>query len=85
MDFLKGAEQKFAKVIEKECALSIQKEKQLGLDFLGIGRHLEQKNPAYWKTVKDQWEDKIADFPLSVNVEVTIHHSGMSSNSPTTN
>lgn len=75
----KEAEKSFAKVIEKECELSIKKERELGLDFLGIGRHIEQKNPAYWKTVKDQWEQKIADFPVSLNVQVTIHHSGMSS------
>jgi spore germination protein KC len=85
VDLMKGAEKSFAKVIQKECELSIQKERELGLDFLGIGRHIEQKNPAYWKTVKDQWEQKIADFPVSLDVQVTIHNSGMSSNSVTTN
>ncbi len=85
VDLMKGAEKSFAKVIQKECELSIKKERELGLDFLGIGRHIEQKNPAYWKTVKDQWEQKIADFPVSLNVQVTIHHSGMSSSSATTN
>ncbi|OLN34064.1 Ger(x)C family spore germination protein [Desulfosporosinus metallidurans] len=85
VDLMKEAEKSFAKEIEKECELSIKKERELGLDFLGIGRHIEQKNSAYWKTVKDHWEEKIADFPVSVNVEVTIHHSGMSSNSVTTN
>ena len=84
VDLMKGAEKSFAKVIQKECELSIKKERELGLDFLGIGRHIEQKNPAYWKTVKDQWEQKIADFPVSLNVQVTIHNSGMSSSSPTT-
>lgn len=78
------AEKSLAKAIEKECDLSIQKEKDLGLDFLGIGRHLEQKKPAYWKTIKDQWEQEIADFPVSIEVEVKIDHSGMSSSSPTT-
>ena len=82
---MKGAEKSFAKVIQKECELSIQKERGLGLDFLGIGRHIEEENPAYWKTVKDQWEQKIADFPVSVNVDVTIHHSGMSNSSATVN
>ena len=85
VDLMKGAEKSFAKVIQKECELSIKKERELGLDFLGIGRHIEQKNPVYWKTVKDQWEQKIADFPVSLNVQVTIHNSGMSSSSPTTN
>ncbi|KGP75511.1 spore gernimation protein GerC [Desulfosporosinus sp. Tol-M] len=82
---LKEAEKSFAKVIEKECELSIKKEKELSLDFLGIGRHIEQQKPAYWQTVKDQWEQKIADFPVSLDVQVTIHHSGMSKSSPTTN
>jgi len=85
VDLMKGAEKSFAKVIQQECELSIKRERELGLDFLGIGRHIEQKNPAYWKTVKDQWEQKIADFPVSLNVQVTIHNSGMSSSSPTTN
>ena len=85
VDLMKGTERSFAKVIQKECELSIQKERGLGLDFLGIGRHIEERNPAYWKTVKDQWEQKIADFPVSVNVDVTIHHSGMSNSSATVN
>lgn len=82
-DLMKGAEKNFAKVIQKECEASIQKQRELGLDFLGVGRHIEQRNSAYWKTIKDHWEEKIADFPVSLNVQVTIHHSGMSSSSPT--
>lgn len=85
LDLMKEAEKSFAKVIQKECELSIQKERELGLDFLGIGRHIEQKNPKYWKTVKDQWEEEIADFPVTLDVQVKIHHSGMSSSSATTN
>lgn len=85
VELMKGAEESFAKVIQKEGELSIQKERELGLDFLGIGRHIEQKNSTYWKTIKDQWEQKIADFPISLDVQVKIHHSGMSSNSVTTN
>lgn len=85
LDLMKATEKKFAKAIEKECQLALQKEKVLGLDFLGIGRHVEENNSAYWKTVKDQWEQKIADFPVSLDVQVTIHNSGMSSSSATTN
>jgi len=83
-DLMKETEKTFAKAIQKECELSIKKERELGLDFLGIGRHIEQKNPTYWKTVKDQWEQKIADFPVSLDVQVRIDHSGMSQNSVTT-
>ncbi|HWQ42200.1 MAG TPA: Ger(x)C family spore germination protein [Desulfosporosinus sp.] len=85
LNLMKATEKKFAKAIEKECQLALQKEKMLGLDFLGIGRHIEQKDSAYWKTIKDQWEQKIVDFPVSLDVQVTIHNSGMSSSSATTN
>ncbi|MCO5386257.1 MAG: Ger(x)C family spore germination C-terminal domain-containing protein [Desulfosporosinus sp.] len=83
VELVKQAEKDFAKVIEKECESSIKKERELGLDFLRIGRHIEQKNSTYWKTIKDQWEAEIADFPISLEVQVTIHHSGMSSSSAT--
>ncbi|AFM39143.1 germination protein, Ger(X)C family [Desulfosporosinus acidiphilus SJ4] len=83
VDLMNQAEDRYAKVIQKECDLAIEKERELGLDFLGIGRHLEERDPSYWKTLKDQWEDKIADFPISLNVNVSVHHSGMSSSSST--
>ncbi|KJR47197.1 Spore germination protein GerKC [Desulfosporosinus sp. I2] len=81
VELVKGAEKSFAKVIEKECESSIKKQRELGLDFLGIGRHIEQRNPAYWKTIKDHWEEEIKNFPISLEVQVTVHHSGMSSSS----
>ncbi|AET65789.1 germination protein, Ger(X)C family [Desulfosporosinus orientis DSM 765] len=81
IELVKEAEKSFAKVIKKECETSIKKERELGLDYLGIGRHIEQKNPRYWKTIKDQWNAEIADFPVSIEVETIVHHSGMSSSS----
>lgn len=84
IELMNGAEQKFASVIEKECMQSLKKERELGLDFLGIGRHIEQLNPNYWKSVKDDWEAKLKSFPVSIKIQVTIHHSGMAASSPTT-
>jgi spore germination protein KC len=83
-ELIKEAEKSFAQEIRQECELSIQKEKKLGLDFLSIGRHIDQQKPAYWKAVKDQWEQKIADLPVSVDVQVKIEHTGMSSSSVVT-
>ncbi|EGW36081.1 Ger(x)C family spore germination protein [Desulfosporosinus sp. OT] len=85
IDLMKVAEESFAKEIEEECLLSLKKQRELGIDFLGIGRHIEQRNSAYWKTVKEQWQEKIVDFPISLDVQVTIHHAGMSSGSAMTN
>jgi spore germination protein KC len=85
VDLMSDAENSYAKVIRKECEQSINRERELGLDFLGIGRHIEERNSSYWKTIKDQWEENIADFPISLEVHVAVHHSGMSSSSVTTN
>lgn len=82
---MKEAEKSFANTIQQECEASIQKQRELDLDFLGVGRHIEQRNSKYWKTVRDDWEGKIADFPISLNIQVTVNHSGMSSSSATTN
>ena len=81
VELVKGAEKSFAKVIEKECESSIKKQRELGCDFLGIGRHIEQRNSAYWQTIKEHWEEEVKDFPISIEVQVTIHHTGMSSSS----
>lgn len=83
VDFTKDAEQCLAKVIQKECEAALQKNRELGFDFLGIGRHIEQKNPTYWKTVKDQWNDVVKDFPVSLSIQVKIHNTGLSFNSAT--
>lgn len=83
VELVNEAERDFAKVIEKECQSSLKKQRELGLDYLGVGRHIEQKNSAYWKTIKDQWKEEITNFPVSLEVKVTIHHSGMSSSSAT--
>ncbi|KLU67156.1 spore germination protein A3 precursor [Desulfosporosinus acididurans] len=85
VDLMNQAETSYAKVIQEECEMSIKKERDLSLDFLGIGRLIDERDPSYWKTIKDQWEEKIADFPLNLNVQVSVHHSGMSSSSSTTN
>ncbi|EHQ87276.1 Ger(x)C family spore germination protein [Desulfosporosinus youngiae] len=83
VELVKESERSFARVIEQECEAAIKKQRELGLDFLGIGRHIEQKNAAYWKTIKDQWQEMIADFPVALDIKVTVHHSGMSSSSAT--
>lgn len=81
VELTKEAESNFAKVIRKECESSLKKQRELELDFLGIGRHIEQKNSTYWKTIKDQWKEEIEDFPVSLEVQVRVHNTGLSSSS----
>lgn len=80
-ELMNEAEKSFAEAIRKECESSLKKQRELGLDFLGIGRHIEQKNSAYWKTIKDQWEEELQDFPISLEIKVINLHAGTSNSS----
>lgn len=73
----------FQQQIYKECQAICQKSKELGLDLLGVGRHIEEKKPAYWKTIKDQWSENYRNFPVQIEVEVKKGNSGSSTNPPT--
>lgn len=81
-EFSRDAEKLVAQAIEKECQSAIDKEQEIANDFLGIGRHIQQKNPSLWKEVRDNWEETLQDLPVDLSVEVTIEHSGVDRNSP---
>ena len=74
--------QAITKQVYEECEKAINKSKELKLDFLGIGRHIEAKQPAYWKRVKDQWQENLPDFPVAVDVKFEPQHAGASYNPP---
>lgn len=81
-EFIKSLEPIVAQAIEKECQAAVAKSKELHADFIGIGRKLEQKDPKYWKQVKDDWESQLSEFPVSYDIQVTIEHTGLPRNSP---
>lgn len=66
-----------------ECQAALAKSKELKLDFLGIGRHIESQQPKYWREIKEDWETALVDFPVVIDVEITIDHTGSSINAPT--
>lgn len=80
--FIQDAEKAIAKAIEKECQAAIQKDKAMAVDFLGIGRHIEQKKPSYWKEVRNQWEKTLPNVPVDLDVQVIFKHGGVARNSP---
>ena len=81
-EFVGNLEPVVAKAIEKECQAAVTKSKELGLDFIGIGRKLEIKDPKYWRQVKDDWLSQLPDFPVSYDIQVTIEQTGLPRNSP---
>ncbi len=80
--FTKELESMFAQAIEKECQSAVAKSRKLEADFIGIGRKLEQKDPKYWKQVKDDWKNQLSDFPVSYDIKVVIQNTGLPRNTP---
>lgn len=82
VEFLKEIEPMFAQAIEKECRDAVAKSRGLKADFIGIGRKLEQKDPKYWKEVKEDWDNQFPNFPVSYDIQVVVQNTGLPRNSP---
>jgi spore germination protein KC len=80
--FIKEAEKGIKQTVEKECYAAIQKDKGISADFLGIGRHIQQKKPSLWKEFKNNWDEKLSNLQVDVDVQVTLRHGGVARNSP---
>lgn len=82
--FTNDAERAVQQAIVEECQAAIQKDKTIGADFLGIGRHLQQKEPILWKELRDNWDDEnLSNLQVDVDVEVKLKNSGVGRNIPT--
>ncbi len=73
----------FTEVIQEECDAALQKSRELQLDFIGIGKHIQQRDPHYWKMVKDDWENRLTSFPVVVDVNLRPENEGTTIGPPT--
>ncbi|CAA7599863.1 germination protein, Ger(x)C family [Acididesulfobacillus acetoxydans] len=73
----------FTQVIQQECEAALRKSRELKLDFLGIGRIIEEQNPAYWKEIRNHWQATLPDFPVTVHIRIAPENAGSSFAPPT--
>ncbi|MDD2233317.1 MAG: Ger(x)C family spore germination protein [Desulfitobacteriaceae bacterium] len=83
LQFVKNSSTAFNALVKAECDAALQKSYELGLDFLGIGRKLEQRNSRYWKQIKDQWQQVMPGVPVTVSIDNKVESGGSSFNPPT--
>ncbi len=63
--------------IKALCEMAVQKaQKDLKTDIFGFGERIHAKDPAYWKTVKDNWNEIFIEIPVTVNVTVETVSTG---------
>ncbi|MGE4271875.1 MAG: Ger(x)C family spore germination protein [Desulfitobacterium sp.] len=80
--FLEELQPIVEQAIQKECEAAVAKSRELGLDFIGVGRKVEIKNSKYWEEIKDNWPQGVKDFPVAFDIKADIEHTGLARNSP---
>jgi spore germination protein KC len=54
------------------CNESVKKAQELKADIFGFGERLHAKDPAYWKTVKDNWSEVFATVSVHITVKAEL-------------
>lgn len=76
---LTSIEQDFSKSISVECdVIAKMLQKEFTVDPIGLREYLEQRKPALWREVKDNWEEAYKNADINVNVETKIRRIGVS-------
>lgn len=73
----KQIEKKFEETIKQQLEASVQHLKtELQADIIGFGEMIRRKDPLYWKSVKDHWDQAFQSLEIDFNVEVQITDFG---------
>lgn len=80
--FVMEVEDALREAIQIECEEAVKKSKELGMDFIGIGRKIEMKKPKYWKEIKDNWQEELVDFPVEFDIHIDVNQAGLSRSGP---
>lgn len=73
---IKEIEQQLTKKINEEIKQTIQKEKELGVDFLNIELELYRKHPKLWTQYKNA-KQNLNDITILLDTQVTIENTGI--------
>ncbi|ONI45738.1 hypothetical protein AN641_03420 [Candidatus Epulonipiscioides gigas] len=64
--------------IYRQTKITLDKAKELNIDFLKIGDKMFRKEPNLWKDYKDTWEQNgFEEMPIYVNINVDINNTGI--------
>lgn len=81
VETIKELEKNFSKQLStrlNDTASVVQEDFQS--DIFGLGDLTHRTNPKYWKTIKDEWDNRFPEVNISVNADVQINRTGTISN-----
>lgn len=79
---IKRLEEESEQILQSHAEAAVSRAKKMKSDILGFGNQLGKDQPAYWKEVKDSWNDDM--FPqtnVSYKIELFIRKTGTIGNS----
>lgn len=79
---IKQLEDQTRQVIQSNIEATVKRAKEMKSDIVGFGSMLGKEHPAYWKTVKDAWnDDMFLQTKVNYAVEAVIRNTGTTGNS----
>ena len=63
--------------VQRDMQLTMDKVQRWGADVFGIGEHLHQHDPYWWKTQKDDWDQNFKRMDVTVKTNIELKSIGM--------
>lgn len=57
--------------------LALNRSREMGVDFLGLGEEIRKRHPSRWRELKGRWKEVFPRVPVSIEVKVSLHRSGI--------
>ncbi|WP_199614764.1 Ger(x)C family spore germination protein [Paenibacillus alkalitolerans] len=64
------------KTVERDLKNTVAFFQKKKLDVFGIGNNVYRQNPALWKRLKRDWDERFAEIPFTYKIEVNIFNTG---------
>lgn len=75
---LRSLEKDFENQAQKLVQQTIEKvQKEYRIDIFGFGETVHRKNPARWKTLKNNWDQTFSETKIAVKADIKIKRIGM--------
>lgn len=70
-----------AREIEGQIKSCVSRSQELGSDFLGWGRLIDEYQPSYWESIQSEWPNRFPGIKYSLQIKTVLKRSGMTSRS----
>lgn len=80
-EVIRQIEERQNEAIAGEITAALEKtQRELDADVFGFGNALFHNDPAFWKEIKDQWDDLFPNLEVEVEVDSRVRRTGLVAN-----